>query len=194
MAVLTKEAEQKYLADRGGHCPWCGSDQYTGDSVEIGDGEASQVITCLTCHRRWVDVYKLDGALTVDEDDDQDEQAEPPTEEQAQANRDERLAEEVLAAEHMGEKRTIGKVVCAECGSDSVVAVIEERTWYCPPEKAAWPVYDDGELDYRMAVDVAEEEGFKKDSDTTDTGWYCRECGCDSVTVVPADEPAPVEQ
>jgi len=40
-------------------CPCCGSENISGDSVEILDSEARQRIGCADCDSEWVDVYTL---------------------------------------------------------------------------------------------------------------------------------------
>jgi hypothetical protein len=197
MATLTGEQVDEYVKDGGASCPWCAGTDFDGEQVDIDErgfpGEASQAVTCNGCGRRWLKVYKLDGFHVLDDEEHPNEdeaQAEAELEEEPAKRREERLAEEVLAAEYMGEHVAVGKVVCAECGSDDVFAYIEERTRYYPPEKAVWPLFDDeeGTFDYRMAVEVAEEQGSKKDSDTTEADWYCRNCGAGCMKVVPADK------
>ena len=192
MAKLTDEQKKHYLNDQGGHCPWCGSQRVTVENCLAGavaDGSLYETMSCDTCGKRWDDLYAIVNVV-----EDADGAAEEPDPAVVEAKRDERLAEEVLAAQHMGQKRTIGKVVCAECGSDNVVAFIEERTWYYPPEKAAWPVDDAGYPLFDESIELVENEGSKKDTDTTDSGWWCLACDNETVVVVPAAEPVAAVQ
>ena len=56
---LTEEAKKRYLEESGVNCPFCGSSQIEGASVEINAGSAYQPIGCLQCDKRWNDVYTL---------------------------------------------------------------------------------------------------------------------------------------
>lgn len=51
--------KEEYLKNRGSKCPYCGSDQIEGESVDISSGSASQLVNCLECNSNWVDIYKL---------------------------------------------------------------------------------------------------------------------------------------
>lgn len=53
------ETIQEYRAHGGTHCPYCGSEDITGGSVQIGAASAWQPITCSACGRKWTDVYNL---------------------------------------------------------------------------------------------------------------------------------------
>lgn len=52
------EKAKKYLEDSD-HCPYCGSGEIEGDSVDISNGCAFQDVRCLECSRSWRDEYKL---------------------------------------------------------------------------------------------------------------------------------------
>lgn len=54
------EIIEKYLACSS-KCPFCGSDNISGDSIDIVSGEAYQEITCNECENEWMDVYQLVG-------------------------------------------------------------------------------------------------------------------------------------
>lgn len=60
--------QREYLAKRGVVCPFCGSDDIEGGSVDIDAGGAFQSISCNTCGREWQDTYRLDGFLAYDKD------------------------------------------------------------------------------------------------------------------------------
>ena len=48
--------------DAGGtHCPYCGSVDIEGASIQVGDGGAHQLISCNTCEKRWYDLHTLTG-------------------------------------------------------------------------------------------------------------------------------------
>ena len=59
MAKLSEAAKKKYLKADGTCCPYCGSKQIEGQSVEIDGGGASQEVSCLKCGEQWVDCYEL---------------------------------------------------------------------------------------------------------------------------------------
>ncbi len=61
MSKLTKAQKDKYVAAGGGHCPFCESDEYTGDSITVEGGSCSQEVSCDRCGERWYDCYTLTG-------------------------------------------------------------------------------------------------------------------------------------
>jgi formate dehydrogenase maturation protein FdhE len=50
---------KKYLEQRGLACPFCGSRDIEGGSMNFESGEIAQRISCHECDERWTDVYKL---------------------------------------------------------------------------------------------------------------------------------------
>ena len=55
-----------YVESGGQGCPWCGADAQTeGDSVETGEGNASQEMGCHQCGRSWHDLYELRGIMDM---------------------------------------------------------------------------------------------------------------------------------
>lgn len=56
---MTPEQEAKYIRERGCRCPFCGSADISGDSVEVNEGFAMQEIGCPQCGKQWTDVYTL---------------------------------------------------------------------------------------------------------------------------------------
>ena len=50
-------SQAEYKVDE--RCPVCEDTQVEGDSVDISNGHATQVITCSSCGAWWTDVYKL---------------------------------------------------------------------------------------------------------------------------------------
>jgi formate dehydrogenase maturation protein FdhE len=63
--MKVKQAK-KYLEQRGSVCPFCGSWDIEGGSMDFEAGEIAQRISCHKCNERWTDVYKL--AAVVDSD------------------------------------------------------------------------------------------------------------------------------
>jgi transcription elongation factor Elf1 len=62
---LTKKQKQEYLRAGGSHCPFCGSEDITGQSPDY-DGGISQVVACNVCDGRWVDIYNLVEVIDAD--------------------------------------------------------------------------------------------------------------------------------
>lgn len=53
------ETNKEYCEHGGVHCPYCGSEDIDGGSIEINLAGAWQSITCLSCDKEWTDIYKL---------------------------------------------------------------------------------------------------------------------------------------
>ena len=49
------------------HCPYCGSSDIDGDSIEVLDRVAEQRMRCTSCGRPWWDRYHLRELLDEDE-------------------------------------------------------------------------------------------------------------------------------
>jgi transcription elongation factor Elf1 len=56
---MTSKQRRKYLKHKGVRCPYCGSEDIVGESVEIDGGTATQEVDCSACQREWQDVYAL---------------------------------------------------------------------------------------------------------------------------------------
>jgi len=67
MAILTAEQKQKYMESRGSICPFCGSTDISGGSVNIEAAQAWQNVSCNDCGETWRDVYTLAFVETDDE-------------------------------------------------------------------------------------------------------------------------------
>lgn len=52
------KTDKEYL-EAPNHCPFCDSDQVTGDAVEVQHLHAYQPVSCLDCGKTWEDVYQL---------------------------------------------------------------------------------------------------------------------------------------
>ena len=50
---------KEYLEQRGLACPFCGSRDIEGGSMDFEAGEIAQRISCLACNEQWTDVYQL---------------------------------------------------------------------------------------------------------------------------------------
>jgi formate dehydrogenase maturation protein FdhE len=48
-----------YLEQQGVMCPFCGSWDIEGGSMDFEAGEIAQKISCHVCSEQWTDVYKL---------------------------------------------------------------------------------------------------------------------------------------
>lgn len=68
MSILTVEQKKKYLESGAQHCPFCESEDISGDATFDAEGtEAWQRVVCLDCSEEWQDVYKLADVETQDE-------------------------------------------------------------------------------------------------------------------------------
>jgi formate dehydrogenase maturation protein FdhE len=63
---MKPEKAKEYLEQRGLACPFCGSWDIEGDSMDFEAGEIAQRISCHECNEQWTDVYKL--AAVADSD------------------------------------------------------------------------------------------------------------------------------
>lgn len=54
-------SQSQYLAKKGVHCPFCGSDEISGESINVDAGAAEQEVSCLVCGAQWTDTYLLAG-------------------------------------------------------------------------------------------------------------------------------------
>ena len=59
--ALTQEQADKYIADEGGSCPFCGSDQVEGQNFDYEYGRNYRGVTCTACGRSWQNGYTLDS-------------------------------------------------------------------------------------------------------------------------------------
>jgi len=66
--------EEKHIASGGTLCPFCGSPDIEGGSVELDAGYAAQNVACLKCQREWQDIYILSGFVYPQANNEQDEQ------------------------------------------------------------------------------------------------------------------------
>lgn len=59
---LTKKDIKRYLKHPG-RCPYCGSPDITGKSIDVDGSVATQEVGCDAsgCDRSWMDVYSLTG-------------------------------------------------------------------------------------------------------------------------------------
>ncbi len=56
---MNPEKAKEYLEQRGLACPFCGSWDIEGGSMDFDSGEIAQRISCHECSEQWTDVYKL---------------------------------------------------------------------------------------------------------------------------------------
>jgi transcription elongation factor Elf1 len=61
--MLTKRQARKYVREGWGHCPYCGSDEVEGDSLDAEGNHVYQVCTCCKCEAAWTDEYTLTGVM-----------------------------------------------------------------------------------------------------------------------------------
>lgn len=58
---LTPAAREQYVKHAYGKCPYCGSRDIVGDSLEVDGNQVTQPVSCSECERSWTDVYTLTG-------------------------------------------------------------------------------------------------------------------------------------
>ena len=63
---MNPEKAKEYLEQRGLACPFCGSWDIEGVSMDFDAGEIAQRISCHKCSERWTDVYKLSAVANSD--------------------------------------------------------------------------------------------------------------------------------
>jgi len=63
---MNPEKAKEYLEQRGLVCPFCGSADIRGGSMDFDAGEIAQRISCLDCGETWTDVYKLVAVADAD--------------------------------------------------------------------------------------------------------------------------------
>lgn len=56
---MNPEKARQYLENRGVSCPFCGSGDIEGVSMDFEAGEIAHRISCHDCGEMWTDVYKL---------------------------------------------------------------------------------------------------------------------------------------
>ena len=59
---LTQEKIDEYVKEGGGFCPYCGSQDIEGGSLDF-DGGVYQKMGCNECDETWVDAYRLANVL-----------------------------------------------------------------------------------------------------------------------------------
>lgn len=60
-------SSKEYVAAHGVKCPFCGSYDIQGGSVNIEDGHAFQDVGCDNCDAEWTDRYVLDAYFVIRE-------------------------------------------------------------------------------------------------------------------------------
>ncbi len=63
---MNPERAKEYLEQHGLVCPFCGSWDIAGGSMDFDSGEIAQRISCHECNERWTDVYKLAAVADAD--------------------------------------------------------------------------------------------------------------------------------
>lgn len=68
VAHAQDEKEFEYVQSGGVACPYCGSEDIVGDSIQVEGGTAWQKITCNGCDEQWQDTYVLAGVFRQERD------------------------------------------------------------------------------------------------------------------------------
>lgn len=58
---MTMMTDAEYVAVKGNRCPHCGSDDLDSGAKNSDNGEVYIDVSCNSCDREWVEVYKLIG-------------------------------------------------------------------------------------------------------------------------------------
>lgn len=61
MPKLTDQMKKDYIANKGRNCPFCGSAAMNADRLDFGSEVVTSNVTCLKCHKQWVDLFTLTG-------------------------------------------------------------------------------------------------------------------------------------
>ena len=67
MSELTKAQIKSYVSQSGTICPYCNSNYIEGQSVQIDDNGAYQVVICNNCDKSWTDQYTLTNMVENNE-------------------------------------------------------------------------------------------------------------------------------
>ena len=58
---MSQMTSDQYVATGGTKCPFCGSEDIEGTSIDVDAGIASQEMSCNECDEGWTDEYTLTG-------------------------------------------------------------------------------------------------------------------------------------
>lgn len=62
---MPKLTSEEYTKHNGYICPNCGSDNISGEGIDIIGNEAQQDCVCSDCGASWIDVYTLTGYVNL---------------------------------------------------------------------------------------------------------------------------------
>jgi hypothetical protein len=63
---MNPDKAKQYLEQHGLLCPFCGSWDIEGGSMNFEAGEIAQKISCHACGEMWTDIYKLAAVAEAD--------------------------------------------------------------------------------------------------------------------------------
>lgn len=61
---MEKKTIEEYIKNPS-LCPFCGSEDISGGSIEVDSGGAWQEVCCANCSNNWYDLYQLVGYKEV---------------------------------------------------------------------------------------------------------------------------------
>ena len=65
--ILTKQMELEYINNEASQCPFCKSDDITGDGFDGAEGNITwQEVTCNKCETSWRETYYLKSIELLD--------------------------------------------------------------------------------------------------------------------------------
>lgn len=62
---MKKPLSQRAYLKKFAHCPNCGSEDISGESIDVDGNGASQECGCQNCGASWTDTYKLTGYVNL---------------------------------------------------------------------------------------------------------------------------------
>jgi hypothetical protein len=66
--MLSEHQIDKYVARDGKYCPYCDKHHLQSEeTVWWGDATGDVKMTCLSCHKQWVEVYRLSDIKEINE-------------------------------------------------------------------------------------------------------------------------------
>lgn len=63
---MTEQQKKEYLSDPD-KCPYCKSEDITGDFPDFGESYAMRNVECNSCNKKWTDYYELTDVLDIRE-------------------------------------------------------------------------------------------------------------------------------
>ena len=62
---MKQMTDEEYIKGDGNKCPFCGSEDITGGSIDVEGHSAVQEVSCNECNKEWHDIYQLIGYQAI---------------------------------------------------------------------------------------------------------------------------------